>query len=183
MFILLIFAKKPGHLRLTNDLFRMHSCWSYLRAFFEIFGIQVYFLWILQTQKRRVLVSKQRTLIWYPTTVIYAAAILFVVVVYLAVNLNQDRTVVVDDPETVYEGFVQTPLGLAEAVISVLIQLFSFPFQFYIGKDFFFMLWDELKHRSISKKIDELKRYTSSKDVYTMDMLQQVDADTYEVVR
>ena len=34
------------------------------------------------------------------------------------------------------------------------------------------MLYDELKHRSISNKIDELKRYTSSKDVYTKDMLQ-----------
>jgi len=45
------------------------------------------------------------------------------------------------------------------------------------------MLYDELKHRSISKKIDELKRFTSNRDVYTKDMLQQVDTDTYEVVR
>lgn len=128
VFILIIFTKKPGHLKLTNDLFRMHSCWSYLKAFFEIFGIQVYFLWILQTQKRRVLVSKQKTLIWYPSTAIYLAALAFVVVVYLAVNRNQDTSLIYDDPEAVFEGFVQTPLGLAETVLTVLIQFFSFPF-------------------------------------------------------
>jgi hypothetical protein len=63
------------------------------------------------------------------------------------------------------------------------IQYFSFPFQFYIGKEFFFILLDEIKNRSISKKIDELKQYTSHRGVYTTDMIVQVDDETYELVR
>jgi|LauGreDrversion4_2_1035121.scaffolds.fasta_scaffold299098_1 hypothetical protein len=184
LLIAIIFVNKPGYLKVQHDIFSMHSCWSYIRSFFEIFGIQVYFLWILQTQKRPVLIKKRKEIIWYPTTGIYIAALLFVLIAYLSVNLfTDDSKGVYSDPESVYEGFVKTPLGLAEAIVTVLIQFFSFPFQFYIGKDFFFMLYDELKHRSISKKIDQLKSFTSNRNVYTEDMLQKIDETTYEVVR
>ena len=85
----------------------MHSSWSYIRSFFEIYGIQVYFLWILQTQKRQVLIKKQKEIIWYPTTGIYLAALSFVVIAYLSVNMNQDDSKgVFSDPEAVYETFV-----------------------------------------------------------------------------
>ena len=33
------------------------------------------------------------------------------------------------------------------------------------------MLYDEIKFKGISKKINQLKRFTSTRDVYTSDMV------------
>lgn len=49
----------------------------------------------------------------------------------------------------------------------MLIVFLSFPFKFYIGKEFFFILLDEIKNKSLSQKIDQLKQYTSTRGVYT----------------
>jgi len=65
----------------------------------------------------------------------------------------------------------------------VLIVFLSFPFKFYIGKEFFFILVDELKNRSLSTKIDQLKSYTSTKGVYTQEMIKKVEKDIYQIVR
>ena len=70
-----------------------------------------------------------------------------------------------------------------DILLRVEIQYLSFPFQFYIGKEFFFILYDELKNRSLSHKIDDLKTYTSHRGVYTSDMIAKVNSETYELVR
>lgn len=75
------------------------------------------------------------------------------------------------------------PIGLSQNILRVAISFCSFPFQFYIGKDFFFILWDELRNKSISNKIDELKQHTSTRGVYTADMLKKIDPKTFEVIR
>jgi hypothetical protein len=89
----------------------------------------------------------------------------------------------VKDPSEVLQKFIHTPLGLMDILLRVAIQYLSFPFQFYIGKEFFFILYDELKNRSLSHKIDDLKTYTSHRGVYTSDMIAKVDSETYELVR
>lgn len=120
----------------------------------------------------------------YPTTGIYLSALVFVVISYLSINLNSDTNQgVFSDPVAVFENFIRNPLGLMHMSIRIAIQFFSFPFQFYIGKEFSFILYDEIKFRSISKKIDELKKYTSTRGVYTNEMVKQIDTETYEVVR
>jgi len=52
-----------------------------------------------------------------------------------------------------------------------------------MGKEYVFILYDELKNRSISKKIDELKKYCSMKDVYTENMVTKIRDDIYLLVR
>ena len=44
-------------------------------------------------------------------------------------------------------------------------------------------MYDELKNRSLSHKIDYLKTYTSHRGVYTSDMIAKVNSETYELVR
>jgi len=119
-----------------------------------------------------------------PTTIILTSALLFVGIVYLSIKVNVDISEKrVTDPLQVLQKFIHTPLGLLDILLRVGIQYFSFPFQFYIGKEFFFILYDEIKYRSISKKIDEIKMYTSHRGVYTEDMVTRVDNETYELVR
>jgi hypothetical protein len=86
----LIFQLKPGYFEITPNLYKLESCWAFIRSFFEIFGIQVYFLWILQTQKRQVLTQRKKTIILVPTTTILGAALIFVGIVYLSVKVNVD---------------------------------------------------------------------------------------------
>ena len=52
--------------------------------------------------------------------------------------------------------------------------IFTLPLQFYIGKEFFFIFFDELLNSSLSKKIDELKQFTTTKNVYTKDMVVKI---------
>ena len=65
------------------------------------------------------------------------------------------------DPTVIIEAFLDSKWGLADIFIHVMILYLTFPFQFYIGKEFFFILYDEIKQRGISKKIDDIKSYTS----------------------
>lgn len=65
------------------------------------------------------------------------------------------------DPTVIIEAFLDSKWGLADTFIRVMIVYLTFPFQFYIGKEFFFILYDEIKQRGISKKIDDIKSYTS----------------------
>jgi hypothetical protein len=85
-----IFIVKGGYIEIRSSIFTLSSCWSYLRAFFEVFGIQVYFLWILQTQKRTVLVQKKKVIIFGTTTTILISSLVFVAVAYLSINVNVD---------------------------------------------------------------------------------------------
>lgn len=65
----------------------------------------------------------------------------------------------------------------------VLSQMFQIPFKFYLGKEFLFIFIDELKNKSISLKIDDLKLYMGNQKLYTENMVQRVRNDLYKVVR
>lgn len=66
---------------------------------------------------------------------------------------------------------------------NILIVFLAFPFKFYIAKEFLFILADEYFNKSLSNKIDLLKTYTSTKGVYTDDMVKKVKDDIYHIVR
>lgn len=70
----------------------------------------------------------------------------------------------------------------------ILCQLLQIPFKFYLGKEFVYILIDELLNRSISRKMDHLKYYqtmTSGKDgvTYSETVIQRVRDDLYQIVR
>jgi hypothetical protein len=117
----LIFKTKPGYLNIERDIYALKSCWSFLRAFFETFGIQVYFLWVLQTQKRQVMVEKKNTLIYVPTTIILVASLTFVSFVYLSLNVNVDKSQNVKDPTIILYNFLDSKWGLADLILRVMI--------------------------------------------------------------
>ena len=79
--------------------------------------------------------------------------------------------------------YLEGLLGKLSYLASVIIILLSFPFEFYIGKEFFFMMYEEFKHNTISQKIDWLKSCTSTKGVYTEAMVEKIRDDIYEIIR
>ena len=97
-----------------------------------------------------------------PTTTILIVSLLFVCIVFLSlkVNVNSEEHQV-KDPSLIIEAFLDTKWGLADIFFRVMIMYLTFPFQFYIGKEFFFILFDEIKQRGISKKIDDIKSHTT----------------------
>ena len=58
-----------------------------------------------------------------------------------------------------------------------------FPFNFFIAKEFFFILYDELKNKSISKKIDNLKEQESLKGNFNDLMVEKINDKEYILVR
>jgi hypothetical protein len=74
-------------------------------------------------------------------------------------------------------------IGIVFYLQNILIVFLAFPFKFYIAKEFLFILFDEYFNKSLSKKIDQLKTYTSTKGVYTDEMISKVKDDIYQIVR
>lgn len=63
--------------------------------------------------------------------------------------------------------------------------MFQIPFKFYLGKEFVFILIDEWFHKSISIKIDHLKKITEGEKnrLYSETMIKKVQDDLYKIVR
>jgi hypothetical protein len=81
------------------------------------------------------------------------------------------------------EVFLEDYIGMTFYLQNIVIVFLAFPFKFYIAKEFLFILADEYYNRSLSNKIDQLKTYTSTKGVYTEDMVKKVKDDIYQIVR
>jgi hypothetical protein len=65
----------------------------------------------------------------------------------------------------------------------ILSQMAQIPFKFYLGKEFVFILIDELRNKSISTKMDHLKTFLGNKKLYSETMIKRVQDDIYQVVR
>ena len=52
-----------------------------------------------------------------------------------------------------------------------------------MAKEYVFIFYDELFNRSLSSKIDKLKKYTTLNKVYTREMVVKLKKDIYVVVR
>jgi hypothetical protein len=45
--------------------------------------------------------------------------------------------------------------------------MLQIPFKFYLGKEFVFILIDELVNKSLSKKMEDLNFYLGNKEMYS----------------
>ncbi|CDW76158.1 UNKNOWN [Stylonychia lemnae] len=57
------------------------------------------------------------------------------------------------------------------------------PFKFYICKECIFVIYDELRNRGLSSKINDLKAYANDNAPYSLQMVAKIREDLYEVVR
>eukprot|EP00347_Sterkiella_histriomuscorum_P024417 403331187 len=61
--------------------------------------------------------------------------------------------------------------------------LVQIPFKFFVAKESLIIIYDELKNRGLSSKIDDLKLYSNSKAPYSKQMVQKIREDLYQIVR
>jgi hypothetical protein len=61
--------------------------------------------------------------------------------------------------------------------------MLQIPFKFYLGKEFVFILIDELVNKSLSKKMEDLNFYLGNKEMYSKKMIKKVHKDLYRIVR
>ena len=94
-----------------------------------------------------------------------------------------DEPVSLIDLHGVLDAQYSTILGKISYLETIATFMIIFPFKFFIAKEYFFILYDELRNKSLSHKIDNLKNYTSIKGVYTEDMVQKLRKDIYIVIR
>jgi hypothetical protein len=58
------------------------------------------------------------------------------------------------------------------------------PFKFYLTKEFLFILYDELKNRGLSSKIEDLRAYSfGDRPLYSELQVQKLRDDLYQIVR
>ena len=74
-------------------------------------------------------------------------------------------------------------IGNSYYLMNIVVVFIGFPFKFYLGKEFLFILIDEIFNKSLSKKIDQLKSLTTTKDAVTNEMVAKVKDDIYQLVR
>lgn len=61
--------------------------------------------------------------------------------------------------------------------------MLQIPFKFYLGKEFVFIMIDELMNKSISTKMEHLKTFLGDRKLYSETMIKKVQDDIYQVVR
>ena len=133
----------------------------FLGEFATLFQCQIYFLQVMQytnlkrqKQEGKKLITTTSILIF-----IYLVAFSFIGVYGYTSNATTKNSITL--LQFVQEVLFDSTLGQIFFFQCQLIQFLAFPFKFFIGKESLNMLIDELKRRSLSKKIDELKTYTS----------------------
>ena len=57
--------------------------------------------------------------------------------------------------------------------------MLQIPFKFYLGKEFVFIMIDELMNKSISTKMEHLKRFLGDRKLYSETMIKKVQDDIY----
>lgn len=134
----------------SGNFLRSDSIFNSAPEFCFTFHFQIYFLIVLQylTHKKKVMNS-------YKVAGITNLSILGFCITYCLLCLNTD-IVFRDYREAINKHF--DVLGNKIAVNLILFWLMSLqiPFKFFLEKEFLFILYDELRHKSISSKVIEI---------------------------
>ncbi|CDW91284.1 UNKNOWN [Stylonychia lemnae] len=172
-YLAVIYSQADKNLRINSNIERYFSPIYNLGSFFAVFQTQIYFMYYLQSVGRRKTEIKA-----FKVTIISTSAILLYSIYYGGImfmlyqteDKNQEPTgFSVSDLQTF---FFKVKPGYSLLALTILQQILIFPFYFFMAKEYTFVLYDELKNRSLSKKIEQLKMMSSMKDVYTELMLK-----------
>jgi hypothetical protein len=115
------------------------------------FHFQIYFLIVLQylTHKKRIQNS-------YKVAGITNISILIFCIIFCVLSLNTD-IVFKDYREAINKKFEVSGNKVAINLILFWLMSLQIPFKFFLEKEFIFILYDELKSRSISSKVTEIQ--------------------------
>jgi hypothetical protein len=173
--IVLIFTPKDGIIdfnEFPRADFLTDIAFLYLGQFCCLFETQIYFLQIMQFTNEKRRNQEGKPFIGRMNFLLVAYILLFSAlcsVAYVSGSVSDKRL----NPITFIENvLMNTTVGRIFYFQNVLVVFLSFPFKFFIAKEFLFILFDELKYRSLSTKIDKLKTYTSTRGVYTDQMIK-----------
>eukprot|EP00347_Sterkiella_histriomuscorum_P005070 403358014 len=167
-----------------SNFYNLNSPWMLLGEFSQLYQMQIFYLWVMQstpeTKRQRV----GRKLYYVPVLIILLFTVIYCILIYFdfTVNINTEVSHEMTYPMLVM-FFQENMYGKIFYWQCILCVVLVFPFQFYIGKEFFFVLFDEIINKSLSNKIDELKTLTSTKNRYTKEMVLKLKDDLYQIVR
>lgn len=66
----------------------------------------------------------------------------------------------------------------------ILSQLAQIPFKFYLGKEFVYIIYDELTNQSLSTKMEHFKKQCGDpKKQYSSTVVKKLQTDLYQIVR
>jgi hypothetical protein len=66
----------------------------------------------------------------------------------------------------------------------ILSQLAQIPFKFYLGKEFVYIIYDELRNQSLSTKMEHFKKQCGDpKKQYSSTVVKKLQTDLYQIVR
>lgn len=164
----------------TSDFLGLNSPWLYLGEFFQLFQIQIFYLWVLQSKTEASKVREGNSLYVLPTVLVFVFTILFSLLGYLCLTENSaHQTPVPPDFTKLLVFLQQSTWGKTWYWLQIIQFILVFPYQFYIGKEFFFVLYDEATNASLSKKIEELKCLPGRKNRVTQGMVLKIQDDLW----
>jgi hypothetical protein len=132
-----------------------HSIFNSAPEFCFTFHFQIYFLIVLQYLGHRKKVQSS-----YKVGVITNVYVLIFCIAYCVLCLNTN-IVFKDFREAIINQFSITGDKIIVNVMILWLTCLQVPFKFFLEKEFLFILYDELRNRSISSKVEEINNVTS----------------------
>jgi len=141
---------------------------AFISEIMMIFEVQIYFMWALQNSNPKFIGSTGKRMYLWSNASIFVVVASFILLSYLNFKVNAgEKQISIFDSLKVLDLYFHNMAGKIFFVQNIVSVILIVPFKFYIAKEFAFIFYDELLYSSLSNKIENLKKYTSIKDVYT----------------
>ncbi len=141
-------------------------------------------MWSLQNLSKKQNAECGTKIYGYSMGLVVSFLLVFMILCFLMFRINTgDKEISIENGMEMLSIYLSNAKGTTFYLQTILSYIVIVPFKFFIAKEFVFIFYDELLTRSLSSKIDKLKKYTSINNVYTNDMVIKLKKDLYVLMR
>ena len=157
--------------------FQSNSSWLNVVPFSRIFAVQGFFMIVFVYLKERSAGDGKTKQKRARSVFVYSAMIIAVNAFMYGFCDAKELYFRLDKPFVYIWDLGFVLLGF----ILILIQI---PFKFYLTKEFLFVLYDEIKNKGLSSKIEDLRDFSNNESPHYSELqIEKVREDLYQIVR
>eukprot|EP00347_Sterkiella_histriomuscorum_P020780 403336486 len=165
------------HTWIGSEVIEYGSAWLFMPKIAFAFEFQAYFMIVYQCLEQKQQTQHGLRVAMWTSGINVTYCIAFCLFSFGA------KFIYLSSTGTVQLGYTIKYLSWIVNWILVTINFLQIPFKFYLGKEFVFILIDELLNKSLSGKMEDLKQFQIGKQVYSDHMINKVREDVYNVIR
>ena len=150
--VMFIFIEKDHRYLGYNEFFAGQSPYAHIGEFNLLFEFILFYIWISYSLVDIKRLARGRSIAISATTTTLIYSLMYAGLGYMAFNITVKDTSYIEYIKStkISSFFKGYPIGLIYYLLNIFATILVFPFKFYLGKEFFFILYDEVANKSLS---------------------------------